>query len=167
MMAPVPKMSVQWLGTSNTVTWRNQSPGRALTILLRCTVAPYLQYIGSDYLKTPDHHDLAGSDPAHCLGHQDATHDSHLRKCMLSIVTIRNGKRQFAKASKHDSNQGHHEAYHPLSGTPALRGEHKRKVLAKTLFKLAMLAFTWNSGFESRANTPMTATTWPPIPNLC
>ena len=41
----------------------------------RDTFASYLQYIGSDHLKAPNHHDLAGCDPAHCLGHQDAAQD--------------------------------------------------------------------------------------------
>ena len=130
-MAPVPRMSVQWLGTSNTVTWKKEKInllGEAFHFLKGEIVAPYLQDIGSNHLKTPDHHDLAGGDPAHCLGHQDAAHDSHLRRCMLSIgPSVLEGGRQFAKESKQDSNQGHHEADHPLSRPPTLRGEHKKR----------------------------------------
>ena len=35
-----------------------------------------LEYVGGHHLETPDHHDLAGGDPADGLGHQDTADDA-------------------------------------------------------------------------------------------
>ena len=52
-----------------------------------------LQDISCYHFKTPDHHHLAGHDPAHRLGHHDAAQDPH---------------------------QGDHEAQHPLPDVPVV-----------------------------------------------